>query len=118
MTDLPAVDQSDFDALLELLQRESMTDVVRIFVGSAPTRLSAARDGLASGDSLGASTAFHTLRSGCGQLGARRLEELAASAERLSKHGDIAGAAAQLGAVEAEFARCVAWFRENGWIVE
>ncbi len=116
MNDSPPVQASDFDALLELLDEQTMRDVVGLFVASAPTRLTSARDGLANGDTARAATAFHTLRSGCGQLGARRLEELCATGEQLAKHGDVATARALLSDVHAEYERCLEWFRTHGWL--
>jgi HPt (histidine-containing phosphotransfer) domain-containing protein len=116
MNDSPPVQADDFAALLELLDEQTMRDVVALFVASAPTRLVSARDGLASGDTARATTAFHTLRSGCGQLGARRLEELCATGEQLAKHGDVAGAGARLHEVHAEYDRCLEWFRTHGWL--
>lgn len=116
MNDSSPVHSSDFEALLELLDEQTMRDVVTLFVASAPTRLTSVRDDLASGDTARAATAFHTLRSGCGQLGARRLEELCAAGEQLAKHGDIAGAGARLGDVLAEYDRCLEWFRSHGWV--
>ncbi len=116
MDDSPPVQSDDFDALLELLDEQTMRDVVAIFTASAPARFTSAREGLASGDTARAATAFHTLRSGCGQLGARRLEELCASGEQLAKHGDIAAASARLSDVLAEYDRCEEWFRVHGWL--
>lgn len=116
MTDAPPVEQSDFDALLELLSPDTMREVVQLFAAAAPQRLDAARDGIATGDLAAATTAFHTLRSGCGQLGARRLEELCATAERGVKTGNLTAARAQLLEVRAEFARCEAWFSAHGWL--
>lgn len=116
MNDPQPVQASDFDALLELLDEQTMREVVALFVASAPTRLASVREGLASGDTARAATAFHTLRSGCGQLGARRLEELCAAGEQMAKHGDIAAANAQLSVVLVEYERCMAWFRAHGWL--
>ena len=116
MNDSPPVQTDDFDALLELLDEQTMRDVVALFVASAPTRLVSVREGLATGDTARASTAFHTLRSGCGQLGARRLEELCATGEQLAKHGDVAAAGERLREVLVEFDRCLEWFRTHGWL--
>src|SRR3989338_7136361 len=112
----PPVQSPDFDALLELLDEQTMREVVAIFVASAPARLASARDGLATGDTARGVTAFHTLRSGCGQLGARRLEELCATGEHLAKRGDFAAAGDRLREVLAEYDRCLEWFRTHGWL--
>lgn len=116
MTPAAPIEQPDFDALLELLDRDAMREVVTIFVGSVPERVSIARRGIAAGDSAAAATAFHTMRSGCGQLGARRLEQLCADAERTAKADDVEGTSALLDLVEAELALCLAWFGEQGWV--
>ncbi len=116
MNDSQPVQTRDFDALLELLDEQTMREVVALFVGSAPTRLASAREGLASGDTARAATAFHTLRSGCGQLGARHLEEMCAAGEQMAKRGEIDAASAQLGDVLVEYERCVAWFRAHNWL--
>ncbi len=116
MTDSPPVELADFDALLELLDQHTMRDVIRLFVTSAPERLRVANDGIAAGEQAVVATAFHTMRSGCGQLGARHLEQLCANAERAAKHGDLSAAAAGLAEVRVEYERCLAWFRERGWL--
>ena len=113
---MPPIERADFDALLELLDPATMQDVVRMFVASAPDRLRSAEAGVATGDSAAAAMAFHTLRSGCGQLGAHRLDALCAVAERSAKQGDLAGAAEQLTGIHAEYERCVAWFLEHRWL--
>lgn len=117
MTPANPVEQSDFDALLELLDGETMREVVTMFAGSAPDRLVVARAGIAARDVATAATAFHTMRSGCGQLGARQLEALCATAERTTKAGDFQAAALLLDQVEEELARCLAWFRDGGWLI-
>jgi HPt (histidine-containing phosphotransfer) domain-containing protein len=116
MNDSPPVQAADFEALLELLDAETMREVVALFVASAPTRLASVREGLANGDTARAATAFHTLRSSCGQLGARHLEELCAAGEQMAKRGDIAAASAQLSVVLIEYERCAAWFRTHEWL--
>jgi len=116
MTNTSPVESLDFDALLELLDRTTMREVVQMFVDSVPTRIATARGGLAASDAAIVATAFHTLRSGCGQLGARRLEELCAEGEREAKNAGLDGTAMRLRDIEVEFARCLAWFREHGWV--
>lgn len=116
MTPASPIEQSDFDALLELMDRATMIEVVTIFSRSAPGRMTVARLGIASGDGHAVATAFHTMRSGCGQLGARHLEELCANAERSATAGDLAGAAVLLELVAHELEVCFDWFRTHGWI--
>jgi HPt (histidine-containing phosphotransfer) domain-containing protein len=114
--DSSPVDEGDFGALLELLDHQTMREVIRMFTASAPERLAAAQQGIAAGDAAAVITAFHTLRSGCGQLGAKRLDDLCATAERAAKGGDLSAAEVQLPGVRAEYERCVVWFRERTWL--
>ena len=116
MTPESPIEQSDFDALLELLDRDTMREVVTMFAISAPERMTVARDGIVSGDARAVATAFHTMRSGCGQLGARYLEELCANAERSAKAGDLRDTAALTDLVALELERCLGWFREHSWV--
>lgn len=116
MTSASPIDASDFDALLDLLDRDTMREVVTIFVASAPERVLVARDGIASADAHVVATAFHTMRSGCGQLGARHLEALCADAERMARAGDFEGTGKLLDLVTMELERCLGWFRERGWV--
>ncbi len=116
MDETAPVAEDDFNALLDLLDAQTMREVVELFMASAPERLASAHRGLDAGDGVVAATAFHTMRSGCGQLGARQLEALCATAERMAKHGDLAGAAGCLAAAEVEFVRCRAWFESRGWM--
>jgi len=108
--------QADFDALLELLDRETMREIIAMFTESCPQRIAAMHGGLAGGDLVAVATAFHTMRSGCGQLGARELEELCALGERAAKAGSTQDAAAVLVRVEAELALVFGWFRAQGWM--
>lgn len=108
--------QADFDALLELLERDTMREIIAMFVESCPQRIRAMHGGLAAGDLAAVATAFHTMRSGCGQLGARELEELCALGERSAKAGSAPDAGALLARVEAELALVIGWFRAQGWM--
>jgi HPt (histidine-containing phosphotransfer) domain-containing protein len=116
MIDEPPVVADDFNALLELLDRDTMRDVVQLFLGASPGRMETARQAVASGDAGVAATALHTMRSGCGQLGARRLETLCATGESEARRGDLAAVDARLAEIRVEYARCLEWFRANEWI--
>lgn len=108
--------QAEFDALLELLDRDTMREIIATFVESCPQRIAAMHGGLAVGDLAAVSTAFHTMRSGCGQLGACDLEALCALGERAAKAGSAHDTAALIVRVESELARVLAWFRSRGWM--
>jgi HPt (histidine-containing phosphotransfer) domain-containing protein len=110
------IDEAEFDALLELLGRASMRDVITMFAASAPARLAAAAAGVAGSDTPAVVLAFHSLRSGCGQLGARELERACADGERSAKAGNFSEALRQLTTAAVEYTRCVDWFRAHGWL--
>ncbi len=110
------IDQPEFNALLELIDHGTMREVVAIFAASCPERLLAMRDSLAAGDLPAVATTYHTMRSGCGQLGARDLEDLCALGEQAAKAGRADEATRLLETVEAETARVLAWFRAQGWM--
>ena len=116
MTPESPIEQAEFEALLELLERDTMREVVAMFARSAPERLRLARDGISSGEAPVVVTAFHTMRSGCGQLGGRVLEALCADAERAAKTGDLRRAGVLLDEVALELERCLDWFRQHGWV--
>ncbi len=116
MHDSAPVDEADFDALLELLEAQTMREVVGLFVAAAPDRLRAAHEGLGVGDIARVATAFHTLRSGCGQLGARRLESLCATGEQVAKRGDLAAATSRLAEIRMEYDRVLEWLQARGWL--
>jgi HPt (histidine-containing phosphotransfer) domain-containing protein len=118
MTQTPPIESSDFDALLELLDREAMRDVVQMFVGSRSERFAALTAGLDAGDAAATAQVFHAMRSAGGQLGAQTLEALCADGERLSRHGDLAAAAVRASDVAREFDRCHDWFRAHGWLTD
>jgi HPt (histidine-containing phosphotransfer) domain-containing protein len=59
---------------------------------------------VATDDLSAASRAAHTLKGGCGYVGAVRLAELCAAVELAAEFGDAKAAAAGVAAIEAELA--------------
>lgn len=118
MTPTPPIASADFDALLELLDRDAMREVVQMFVASGPDRFAALTAGFDANDASVTAGVFHAMRSAGGQLGAHTLEALCADGERLARHGDLATAAVRANDVAREFERCSDWFRANGWLTD
>ena len=116
MTPESPIELADFEALLELLDRDTMREVVTLFAIAAPEHMIVVCRSIASGEARVVATAFHTMRSGCGQLGARHLEELCVNAERSAKAGDLAGTAALLDLAAVELERCLGWFPDHRWV--
>ncbi|HVH07535.1 MAG TPA: response regulator, partial [Myxococcota bacterium] len=79
--------------------------VLRAYTTSAPELLADLRDGVAHGDAEAVRFAAHALRSSSGNVGARRVAELARAIEDVAARGD-AGAAKDLAdRIEAEWRR-------------
>jgi CheY-like chemotaxis protein len=79
--------------------------VARLYLQDAPVSLSALRAAVAGRDARGVRDAAHRLKSGSGNVGARTLARLLEDLERLGREQDLAGAAALLARVEAEYER-------------
>jgi PAS domain S-box-containing protein len=80
-------------------------DLTDGFLRTAPTHLSALADAGARGDPSGLQRAAHALRGMCGQVGLRRMSELAARIEGLVRDGSTAGVEGLVDALGAEFTR-------------
>lgn len=79
-------------------------ELMDLFSSGTRERLAAARHAVDAGDSEGARGAFHALKSSAGQLGAVRMQALCEDAEQTAGRGDVAGAAALLAELDAEWA--------------
>jgi PAS domain S-box-containing protein len=82
---------------------EFVADIVALFVRDAPGHLTALRDRLASDDAGGLKREAHTLKGIAGTLGAREVQELAASIERAAGSGSIQGIGDLLPQLERAF---------------
>lgn len=82
-------DENYFDeaALVKLRQLggdKFVHRMIDLFFDYAPQRLAAARAGKQAGDLVAIAKGVHPLKSSAGQLGARRVQELAAQIEKLA----------------------------------
>lgn len=96
----------DRDALARLEEwggRELMVNMLRIFLEHAPKRMEKIREGADSGPLSAAEDGAHSLKSSAGNLGARRLQSLAAEVENRASEGDVEGVTALLPDLEAAF---------------
>jgi HPt (histidine-containing phosphotransfer) domain-containing protein len=78
----------DRDALARILGIGGaglLAKMIELFLTNAPQRLAAARAGQRAGDCRAVGQAVHSLRSSAGNLGAGRLQDLAARIEELAE---------------------------------
>jgi HPt (histidine-containing phosphotransfer) domain-containing protein len=84
-------------------------EMLALYVESAPTRLAAAEEALASGDLIATESALHSLKSSSAQLGATRLAQLCGEGEAIARGGTLAGVAALIAASREELGRVERW---------
>ncbi len=96
-------------ASLRELQEEGEPDIlaelVEMFLEDAPRRLASLREAIQRGDAGEVERTAHTLKGSCGNMGARRMHELAADLQAIGASGDLSGAAERLDLLEEEFGR-------------
>lgn len=103
-------DEDYFDeAALEKLRQLGGDDFVRrmidLFIDYAPKRLAAARAGEQAGDLVAIAKGVHPLKSSAGQIGARRVQELAAQIETLAMAQEAAALPPLVEQLEAALAQ-------------
>lgn len=80
-----------------------LEELVVLFLRDTPERLAAIGDALAAGDLDGAARSAHSLKGSAANLGAGRLQDLAAIAESRARDGDASDTARVLAAMHQEF---------------
>ena len=91
--------------LEEELSAEVALELVELFLEDAPEQFSALRQALGGHEADILMRTAHSLKGSCSNLGLDELARLAAELEVCAHDGGCTGAAAQLGVIEAEFAR-------------
>ena len=84
MSDESGLDPAAIAKLRQLGGEKFVGDMLSLFFQYAPQRLAAARAGAQAGDLLAVEKAVHALKSSAGQIGARRVQDLAVQIERLA----------------------------------
>lgn len=79
-----------------------MQRIVDSFFADAPVKIRALRAGLAGRDGKAVSMAAHTLKGGCGYVGASRLYELCEEVEAAIAVGDFDAAAGSTDRIDRE----------------
>jgi two-component system sensor histidine kinase/response regulator len=84
MSDENSLDTAAIARLRKLGGDKFVGDMIDLFFQYAPQRLAAARAAAEAGDLQALDRAVHPLKSSAGQIGARRVEDLATQIERLA----------------------------------
>jgi HPt (histidine-containing phosphotransfer) domain-containing protein len=99
------LDRTALDTLRQLDRRGgrgALSRIVAAFLTDAPEKVHKLRQGLEAGDAPAMSMTAHTLKGGCGYVGARRLAKLCEQVERAAESGDLNQAEASVAAIEVE----------------
>lgn len=91
---------------------EFLAELIDELLADAPAQLAALREAASSGDAEQARRAAHTLKGNGRTFGAGALAALCQEAETAAGAGDLAAVAAQVGEIEAEWARVSAELRD------
>lgn len=76
--------------------------ITEAFLTDAPVKLKMLLAAVAAGDAPAVSMVAHTLRGGCGYVGASRLAELCSVLDGKAEQGDLSDAPRQVCAIEEE----------------
>lgn len=103
MTSPSDLDPGAVERLKRLGGAKLLAEMIRLFGGYGAEKLAAARDALNQGDLVGVEKAVHPLKSSAGNVGAARVQELAAQAELAAREQQSETLPGQLDALESAF---------------
>lgn len=104
MSEMQNLDPSALERLQRLGGAEFVCKMIDLFLGYAAEKIAEARKAQTGADWPGIAKAVHPIKSSAGNVGARRLQELAQRLEQLSQQGESAPLAALVGELEQAFA--------------
>lgn len=99
----PVLDEGQIQRLREWGGTDLQRKMIELFLEHAVVRVHQIREGLASEDLKAAEIGSHTLKSSAGNVGARRLQQLANDAEVLASSGDLEELRKLFPSLESEF---------------
>ncbi len=101
-------------ALLNRVGGETLIGkMTALFSVSAPARLDAVAEAVASEDHVRGAAAAHSLKSSAGQLGAIRLQHICEKLEAALLEGDIPSARLQLPQSKEELTAAMEWMKQR-----
>ncbi|WP_273844167.1 PAS domain S-box protein [Rubrobacter calidifluminis] len=107
----PPLDPTILDNLRELAGEDDpdlVSELVEMYLEDAPRRIEEIRRALHAGDAHALAQAAHTLKGSSGNMGATRVQELAAGLQEAGDSGDLSGAEEKLASLERAFDRAKA----------
>lgn len=103
MSHLPILDKTQIQRLREWGGTELQRKMIDLFLAHSGARVQQIRDGLSGPDLKLVETGAHTLKSSAGNVGARRLQTLAADAESIAEAGRLQELQELFPSMEKEF---------------
>ncbi len=82
-----------------------LAELVELFVSDAAPRLAALREAVENGNAEGIERTAHTLKGSAGNMGARRMSDIASELQDAGVSGDLSAAGALLERLEGEYKR-------------
>jgi HPt (histidine-containing phosphotransfer) domain-containing protein len=92
-----------------------LQSLFEIFERSTPERLAELAAALTAGDEAKIEAVAHSLKSSCGMLGLRAMQELCERLEGQAIRGELPAADRIVQQLESEFARARPWLRAERW---
>lgn len=108
-TELPATDNAALERLSRFGGGKLLSEMIALFLASAPERIAAARDGVDRRDAPAAELALHSLKSSSAQLGALRMQRLSEQGEQLARAGNVDIVGFLVSDLEAELENVRSW---------
>ena len=108
-TTAPSTDPEALARLERFGGQRLLNEMIALFLGSAPDRLSAAAAAIAADDPGATEHALHALKGSAGQLGAVRLSRLCERGEAMARSGGLAPIGEVLEASREELRLVEAW---------
>ena len=108
-----ATDDTALDRLRRFGGGKLLSEMIGLFVSTAPERIQAARSGVDTGNVAAAEMALHSLKSSSAQLGAMHMQRLSERGELLARSGTLDGVDRIVADLEEEFARVQTWLERS-----
>jgi HPt (histidine-containing phosphotransfer) domain-containing protein len=100
---MPSIDPDAIARLRRFGGDALLFEMIDLLLSGAPKRLDAARLAVAAGAADPVRAALHSLKSTTGQLGAAQMQAMCERGEGLAAAGDLAGLAALMPDLDAEY---------------
>lgn len=104
MNEANTFDSAAIERLRKLGGDKFTTDMIDLFFSYGGQKVAEARQAQLAGDLAGVAAAAHPLKSSAGNVGALRVQALAAGLEQSAKTGDVAAVTGQIGEFEQAYA--------------